>query len=243
MSNKYNIESTNIQTAPGVNLNEDQRTIVGSVLDLFAGRPSLEKLSLWTDDAVFEDPITQARGRKQYEPQWYGLQAAFSEIERLHHSVTSSGNPIEMDLKTRYKVKGIGMEQVIDSKVLINLDNQGKITHVQDKWDGKLPESSIQNVSQRIWENPLRAANPMLWAYYWGSWVFYAWSLVWWTTPWLVRGPAALFLPQRFPSDGQERMARMLTIQSQAFRRLNAVTVPNMVGVPKNKEEDAAKGN
>ena len=37
---------------------------------LFAGRPSLKKLSLWDDDGVFEDPITVATGRKQYEPQW-----------------------------------------------------------------------------------------------------------------------------------------------------------------------------
>ena len=44
------IETTNIQTAPGVQLTSEQQTIVGSVLDLFAGRPSLAKLALWTDD-------------------------------------------------------------------------------------------------------------------------------------------------------------------------------------------------
>jgi hypothetical protein len=35
----------------------------------------------------------------------------------------------------------------------------------------------------------------------------------------------------------------ILTIHSQAFRRLNAVSVPKMVGVPKNAEEDAKRGN
>lgn len=65
-----NIENTNIKTAPGVDLDSKQKTIVGSVLDLFAGRPSLEKLQLWSDEGVFEDPITVARGRKQYEAQW-----------------------------------------------------------------------------------------------------------------------------------------------------------------------------
>jgi hypothetical protein len=64
------IENTNIKTAPGVDLSSQQKTLVGCVLDLFAGRPSLEKLQLWTDEAVFEDPITVARGRKQFEPQW-----------------------------------------------------------------------------------------------------------------------------------------------------------------------------
>ncbi|KAK5174202.1 uncharacterized protein LTR77_001282 [Saxophila tyrrhenica] len=166
------IENTNVKTGPSVSLSSQQNTLVGSVLDLFAGRPSLAKLQLWSDDATFEDPITVAKGRKQYEPQWYGLQTAFSEIERLHHEVTSAGNPIEMDLKTRYVVKGIGKEQVIDSKVKIFTEGD-KITKVEDRWDGKLPDSGIQN----------------------------------------------------------------------AFRRLNANSVPMMVGVPKNAEEDKQRGN
>ncbi|MCJ1367669.1 hypothetical protein MMC16_006803 [Acarospora aff. strigata] len=173
-SSDLNIENTNIKTAPGVELDEHQRTLVGSVLDLFAGRPSLKKLQLWSDDAAFEDPITKAQGRKQYEPQWYGLQSAFSEIERLHHEVTDGGNPISMDLKTRYVIKGIHKEQTITSKVNIFYDKAtGKITKLEDKWDGKLPDSSFTNI----------------------------------------------------------------------FRQLNSVTVPAMVGVPKNDEEDAKKGN
>ena len=43
------------------------------MLDLFAGRPSLEKLSLWSDEGTFEDPITIANGRKQYEAQWVSV--------------------------------------------------------------------------------------------------------------------------------------------------------------------------
>jgi hypothetical protein len=70
MSSGLNIENTNIKTAPGVSLEDQQKTLVGSVLDLFAGRPSLEKLQLWKDEGVFEDPITIAEGRKQYEAQW-----------------------------------------------------------------------------------------------------------------------------------------------------------------------------
>ncbi|MCJ1300214.1 hypothetical protein MMC08_003009 [Hypocenomyce scalaris] len=169
-----NIENTNIKTASGVTLDEHQKTLVGSVLDLFAGRPSLKKLQLWADDGVFEDPITKAEGRKQYEPQWYGLQSAFSEIERLSHEVTDGGNPIAMDLKTRYVMKGVGKEQTIASKILIYYDqSSGKITKLQDKWDGQLPDSSFKN----------------------------------------------------------------------AFRNLNSVTVPKIVSVPKNDEEDAKMGN
>ena len=82
MMSTPNIENTNISTAPGVELSSQQKTIVGSVLDLFAGRPSLEKLQLWSDDATFEDPITIAKGRKQYEPQW--VKFLVSTLKTLH---------------------------------------------------------------------------------------------------------------------------------------------------------------
>lgn len=114
---------------------------------MFAGRPSLQKLALWRDDATFEDPITIAQGREKYQAQWYGLQSAFSEIERQHHSVKDAGNPILMDLKTRYVIKGIGKEQIVSSVVAIHLDGEGKIQKVEDKWDGKLPDGAIANVS------------------------------------------------------------------------------------------------
>ncbi|KAG8623067.1 hypothetical protein KVT40_008043 [Elsinoe batatas] len=167
------IENTNINTSPGVNLSAEQKTIVGSVLDLFAGRPSLPKLALWADDAEFTDNITIAKGRDKYQAQWYGLQSAFSEIERLHHEVKSSGNPIIMDMKTRYVVKGVNKEQIIQSVIEIHTGSDGKITKVADKWDGKLPDGPISN----------------------------------------------------------------------AFRHLNAVSVPKMISVPKNAEEDAKRGN
>ncbi|KAK3070407.1 hypothetical protein LTR53_010529 [Teratosphaeriaceae sp. CCFEE 6253] len=204
---KLNIESKNIQTASGVELSESQRTIVGSVLDLFAGRPSLAKLQLWKDDAEFTDPLTIAKGRAQYEAQWYGLQTAFSEIERLGHEVKSNGNPIEMDLETRYVVKGLGTEKKISSKIQIWTDGD-KIVKVADKWSGSLPEGSIAQVS-----SILTPANPLWWLQYTGAWAFYLWSFTWETTLW------------------------------RAFRRLNAVTVPNLVSVPKNAEEDAKRGN
>ena len=182
------IENQNINTAPDVKLSDHQKTLVGSVLDLFAGRPSLAKLQLWKDDGVFTDPLTIARGRGQFEPQWYGLQTAFSEIERLHHQVNSSGNPIELDLKTRYVVKGVNKEKTINSKVLIHTEGD-KISKVEDKWDGELPDSSISNVS-----SPLTLLNPFWWINYAEGWMFWTWSFVWETRVWNVSHALLCFL-------------------------------------------------
>ncbi|KAF2193451.1 hypothetical protein K469DRAFT_691028 [Zopfia rhizophila CBS 207.26] len=158
-------------------------TLVGSILDLFAGRPSLQKLSLWRDDATFTDPLTIATGREKYRAQWYGLQSAFSEIERLSHSVKDAGNPILMDLKTRYVIKGIKKEQTIRSVVTIHTDEQGKIAKVEDKWDGNLPESSIANVG-----SVSQLVSLVWWLNYAIGWGFWVWSWGWETRVWGVRG-------------------------------------------------------
>jgi hypothetical protein len=52
-----------------------------------------------------------------------------------------------MDLKTRYKVKGIGMEKVIESVIVIKTDEGGQmILGVEDRWNGEIPEGAIATV-------------------------------------------------------------------------------------------------
>lgn len=103
-----------------------------------------------------------------------------SEIERLHHEVIDGGNPITMDLRTRYVLKGIQKEQTIDSKINIFYDEDYKIQKVEDKWDGKLPDSSIQNVSID------QLISPWWWLHYYEGWLFWGWSFTWNTWVWQV---------------------------------------------------------
>lgn len=229
-----NIETKDLKTAPGVSLSENQSTVLRSVLDLFAGRPSLPKLALWRDDATFTDPLTIATGRDRYAAQWYGLQQAFSEIERLDHEVKDAGNPILMDLKTRYVIKGIGKEQVVSSVVAVHLDEQGKISKLEDRWDGKLPEGSIANVS-----SVFQLVDPRWWLNWYLSWGFWLWSFTWETRVWRV-GAFCCLRSNLLKVYGYEMVANG---NAQAFRHLNALTVPKIVSVPKNAEEDAKKGN
>lgn len=148
---KLEVPLSEIKTAPGVNLDDGQKVIVGSVLDLFAGKPSLRKLTLWNQDGVFHDPLTNAEGHSQYAAQWYGLAAAFSSIQRLSHEVTSSGNPITMNLSTKYVLKGLGTEKQIDSVVDIYLDKStGKIERVEDKWGGEIGQGSVVNAFRKL---------------------------------------------------------------------------------------------
>lgn len=149
----YKITNTNFPTGRSVTLSDPQRVLTGSILDLFAGKPTLRKLSLWKDDATFTDPITIAEGRKQFAPQWYGLPAVFSNIERLGGQVTSAGNPIEIEMKTKYTVKGLGSEQTIDSKVKIFTEGEGdnmRIRRVEDRWNDDLKEGAFRDAMKNL---------------------------------------------------------------------------------------------
>lgn len=104
-----------------------------------------------------------------------------------------------MDLKTRYVVKGINKEQIMDSRVKIHTEGD-KISRVEDWWGGELNDGPIKNVSRPLldWGYTSRERNVAEWS---------------------------------------------LTVVMQAFRRLNAVSMPLAVSVPKNAEEDKARGN
>jgi len=86
-------------------------------------------------------------------------------------------------MTTMYKVKGIGKETTITSKVNI-FHEGGKITRVEDKWDGKLPDSGIANVSNYRGY----ILNPFFWTDCTFSWCFAFWVLMSDTWPAMVRG-------------------------------------------------------
>ncbi|KAI4866465.1 hypothetical protein F4820DRAFT_447000 [Hypoxylon rubiginosum] len=191
----YLIKNTNINEAPGVELSLRQKLIVGSVLDtlgnreqLFEGHPTLKHLSLWSRDATFADPLTIATGYHQFAAQWYGLPAVFNPIRIQDHSVTSAGNPIELQLTNTYGLKGLNKEQTINSTVRIYIGRDQRIERVEDRWNAR---QAFRCLSYHF-------------APY-GSWCDH----------------------QSAGAGGRI-----------AFRKLNAVTVPRLITVPGNEEED-----
>lgn len=111
------------------------------------GHPTPELLSLWRDDATFEDPIAFAEGYNRYAAQWYGLPAVFKEIKIQSHEVTTSENPVSVNLTNKYVLKVLGTEHTIKSVLQIHLDKDDKITRVVDRWDDKIPDGTFTKVS------------------------------------------------------------------------------------------------
>jgi hypothetical protein len=146
-TSNLHLSRQHINVVPGTKLSSHQQLIVRSIVDLFSGHPSLPHLALWRDDAVFSNPITIAQGRAKYSAQWYGRSQAFSEIDCINHQVRDAGNPMLMDLRIKYVVRGVGVEQLVQSLVSVEVDGEGRVSRVEDRWDGELKEGGIGEVS------------------------------------------------------------------------------------------------
>jgi hypothetical protein len=85
-----------------------------------------------------------------------------------------------MDLKTRYKVKGLGMEKIIESVIKIYTNESGdRITQVEDRWNGNIPEGAFVKVS---------LLNPFWWMNAFGIVSFWVFCSICWIKPWEVGG-------------------------------------------------------
>jgi hypothetical protein len=92
----------------------------------------------WNPDAVFEDPLANAKGFREYAAQWYAMPKLFAKSETVKTRVmssTSSPNRIVFSQTQRYKNRL--MDKTISSVVTVDLDDSDKIIRLMEQWDGK----------------------------------------------------------------------------------------------------------
>lgn len=79
------------------------------------------------------------------------MPAAFSKSETLAWRVESSNDrEIVYHQRQLYKIKGLGVEKEMVSKVVIGLDQKGRIESFEDRWNGdELPNGYLAMVSKR----------------------------------------------------------------------------------------------
>jgi hypothetical protein len=77
---------------------------------------------------------------------------AFSESKTLSWSLkTSTPELIEYEQSQHYKIRGLGTVKQMNSLVVMQLNNEGKIKHFEDRWDAKpLPSGSIAMFLRRM---------------------------------------------------------------------------------------------
>ncbi|KIY61834.1 hypothetical protein CYLTODRAFT_362318 [Cylindrobasidium torrendii FP15055 ss-10] len=127
-----------------VELAADHGRVLDDLKEIFSCRATVEIFERsWHKDAVFEDQLACARGYAEYTAQVCGLHPKiFSKSEQLSMrlmSSTSMPNRIVYAQSQAYTAKWINKTKVIDSIIVVDLDEDNKVVHLADQWNGKLP--------------------------------------------------------------------------------------------------------
>ncbi|QRV98426.1 hypothetical protein RhiJN_26445 [Ceratobasidium sp. AG-Ba] len=124
----------------GIQLDGKRRQIVEDALNLFSSQPSQDIFHRsWRLDATFEDPLSKCIGYKQYAPQWFQPKAFPTSRTLAYKVISSTENPnrIVYEQKQEYTIRFIGTKKIMDSTVVIDLDENDKIIKLEDKWNGQ----------------------------------------------------------------------------------------------------------
>lgn len=113
--------------------------LIENVLKLYKCQAEETLLSsIYSDDPEFEDPISHAKGRKEVWSQWYSMPKIFSNsVTEGYTIVSDEPDKLVFNLSQTYTFRWGGKKKTMPSKVVLDLDANGKVVRHQDLWNGK----------------------------------------------------------------------------------------------------------
>jgi len=90
-------------------------------------------------DAVFEDPWCKCTGYKEYASKFYALPRINSSCERLHCRILAASfapNKLVFSQTQECTLRWVGTKKNITSFAHVDLDDEFKIVHMADQWNG-----------------------------------------------------------------------------------------------------------
>jgi len=117
--------------------------VLDDLKDMYEGSATKEVLQKrWRKDAEYEDPFTKCKGLHEIAPQWYSLPRMYSKLAVTGRRVLSSmehPNRLIMWQKHEYTVRVTGSKKVVESILVIDFDEEGKIVRMVDQRRGADP--------------------------------------------------------------------------------------------------------
>ncbi|KAK3716139.1 hypothetical protein LTR37_006584 [Vermiconidia calcicola] len=139
----------------------EEQTIIDEVLSLYQCKPSDKSYSHYRSDAVFHDPVSIAQGLDSIKSQFNGMPKLFASSETQKCNVMESpaskkagdSSAIVLNLTQHYVFKGGKTpEKTVNSKVTLQLDEQGMIKHHEEEWDHQPNKTADDGFMGRLQE-------------------------------------------------------------------------------------------
>ncbi|KAH9985564.1 hypothetical protein BJV77DRAFT_108300 [Russula vinacea] len=121
-------------------------TVLDDIKDMYEGFATKEMLQKrWRKDAEYEDPYTRCKGLNEIAPQWYALPRMYTKLTLTGRRVLSSTehpNRLILWQKHEYTIRVTGSKKVVESILVIDFDEEGKIARMVDQRRGQDPPTS-----------------------------------------------------------------------------------------------------
>jgi len=123
--------------------NQLHLSVLDDLKDMYEGLATKEMLQRrWRKDAEYEDPFTRCKGLHEIAPQWYALPRMYSKLALTGRRVLSSmehPNRLILWQKHEYTIRVTGSKKAVESILVIDFDEEGKIVRMVDQRRGVEP--------------------------------------------------------------------------------------------------------
>ncbi|CAK3766572.1 Hypothetical predicted protein [Lecanosticta acicola] len=119
-------------------LSSNRQSIPQKITAFYSGQASESNMSVYSEQAIYDDPFSYCDTRYKIAGQWYGIPKLFSKSETLATEVISSSEE-EMVWKQRqrYTLVGVNLTKEVDSLISLKLDGEEKVVYHKDMWNEK----------------------------------------------------------------------------------------------------------
>ncbi|KAI0262905.1 hypothetical protein BC834DRAFT_828139 [Gloeopeniophorella convolvens] len=140
---EFGVAARRQSTVPPLVPSALHRVAMGELKELYEGRATKQLMQdRWGKDSVYEDSFTRCKGISEIAPQWYALPRMYSKLAITGQRVlssTESPNRLIMWQKHEYTVRVTGAKKVVESILVIDFDETGKIVRMVDQRAGAEP--------------------------------------------------------------------------------------------------------
>ncbi|RIA94994.1 hypothetical protein C1645_758559 [Glomus cerebriforme] len=119
-------------------LRDDRIEIVNHILSLYSCKISKECFKHYDDEVVFEDPLMYVTGLSNLKAQFYAMQKLFLKSSTVNYKILeNTRNVLKMSLSQRYVLPFISRAVLINSVIILEFNENDKISKHSDLWAGK----------------------------------------------------------------------------------------------------------
>ncbi|KAF1364638.1 hypothetical protein EJ07DRAFT_98170 [Lizonia empirigonia] len=121
-----------------IQLEPERKKIVQALCNLYSGSASKEDMTVYAEEAIYDDPWSFCDTRYKIAGQWYGIPKIMKSTRTIKTQVVSSEpDVIIFKLQQEYTPKPMPIANKVNSLVTLTLDQNGKVKYHKDMWNEK----------------------------------------------------------------------------------------------------------